>query len=114
MITNLRNFSLPTCSTTFLAQNLTALGLFLLPVQQSETLPDFIQIQQSMQTVSRVYYYYYNYNRFTALWILSRTTWVSRYQKDETKTNLDFLEQETRVAVASAGPYANLHLALDR
>jgi len=26
------------------------------------------------------------------LWILSRTTWVSRYQKD--KTNLDLLKQE--------------------
>jgi len=34
----------------------------------------------------------YNYNHFTALWILSATTWVSRYQKD--KTNLDLLEQE--------------------
>jgi len=33
---------------------------------------------------------YYNYNRFTALWILSGTTRVSRYQKG-TKTNLDFL-----------------------
>jgi len=28
------------------------------------------------------------------LWILSGTTWVSQYQKDKTKTNLDFLEQE--------------------
>jgi len=33
---------------------------------------------------------------------------VSQYQKG--KTNLDF----TEVAVASAGPYANLHLVLDR
>ena len=30
-----------------------------------------------------------------ALWILSATTQVSRYQKGITKTNLDFLEQET-------------------
>jgi len=36
-------------------------------------------------------------------------TWVSQHQKG--KTNLDSLEQE--VAVASAGPYANLHLAPD-
>jgi len=39
---------------------------------------------------------------------LSRTTRVSRYQKG--KTNLDFTEAS--VAVASAGPYASLHLAL--
>ena len=32
------------------------------------------------------------YNHFTALWILSRTTWVIRHQKD--KTHLDLLEQE--------------------
>jgi len=38
------------------------------------------------------YYYYYYYNQFTALWILSGTTWVSQYQKG--KTNLDLLEQE--------------------
>jgi len=30
-----------------------------------------------------------------ALWILSGTTRVSWYQKGKTKTNLDFLEQET-------------------
>jgi len=41
------------------------------------------------------YYYYYYYNHFTAIWILSGTTLVSRYQKGKTKTNLDFLEQET-------------------
>ena len=35
----------------------------------------------------------YYYNHFTAPWILSRTTQVSRYQKG--KTNLDLLEQET-------------------
>jgi len=37
---------------------------------------------------------------FYALWILSRTTRVSRYQKGKTKTNLDFLEQE---AVSGSG-----------
>ena len=30
-----------------------------------------------------------------ALWILSGTTRVSQYQKGKTKTNLDFLEQQT-------------------
>ena len=44
--------------------------------------------------------------------LFSRTTWVSRYQKG--KTNLDFTEARERVAVASAGPYASLHLAPDR
>ena len=57
------------------------------------------------------YYYYYYYYHSMALWTLSRTNWVSRYQED--KTNLDFLEQEMRMAVASAGPYANMHLTLD-
>jgi len=45
----------------------------------------------------------------------SGTTQVSRYQKG--KTNLDFTEasdSEYWVAVASAGPYASLHLAPDR
>ena len=37
-----------------------------------------------------VIHYYYYYNCFTALWILSGTTRVSRYQKG--KTNLDFTE----------------------
>jgi len=41
---------------------------------------------------------------------LSGTTRMSRYQKG--KTNLDFTE--ARVAVASAGPYASLHLVPDR
>jgi len=49
--------------------------------------------------------------------LFSRTTWVSRYQKD--KTSLDLNEaRDDRVwdAVASAGPYANNlhHLAPDR
>ena len=45
--------------------------------------------------------------------LFSRTTWVSRYQKG--KTNLDFTGARDKwVAVASAGPYANLHLAPDR
>jgi len=39
--------------------------------------------------------YYYYYNHYMALWILSGTTQVSQYQKGKTKTNLDFLEQET-------------------
>jgi len=49
-------------------------------------------------------------------WNMSRTTRVSRYQKGKTgkvKTNLDLLEQEKvsgRLAVASAGLYASLHL----
>ena len=45
-----------------------------------------------------------------AIGILSGTTRVSQYQKG--KPNLDFTE--ATVAVASAGPYANLHLAPDR
>jgi len=40
----------------------------------------------------------------------SRTARVSRYHKG--KTILDFTE--ARLAMASAGPYANLHLAPDR
>ena len=43
---------------------------------------------------------------------LSETTRVSRYQKG--KTNLDSTEARDWVAVASAGPYASLHLAPDR
>ena len=43
---------------------------------------------------------------------LSKTTQVIRYQKG--KTNLDFTEAIDKwVAVASAGPYASLHLAPD-
>ena len=53
------------------------------------------------------YYYYYYYNRFTVPWTVSGTNWVSQYQKG--KTRLDLLEQEIVMAVASAGPYANLH-----
>jgi len=41
---------------------------------------------------------------------LSGTTRVSRYQKG--KTNLDFTEARESVAVASAGPYASLHLVI--
>ena len=36
-----------------------------------------------------------NDSHFTALWILSGTIRVSRYQKGKTKTNLDFLKKET-------------------
>jgi len=42
----------------------------------------------------------------------SGTTQVSRCKKGT--TNLDFTEARQRVAVASAGPYAGLHLAPDR
>jgi len=52
------------------------------------------------------------HTHFTALWTLSGITRVSRYQKG--KTNLDFTEARQWVAVASAGPYTNLHLAQDR
>jgi len=38
---------------------------------------------------------YYYYNRITAVWILSGTTQVSWYWKGKTKTNRNFLEQET-------------------
>jgi len=47
---------------------------------------------------------------------MSGTTRVSRYQKGKirkVKTNLDLLEQEKWVAVASAGLYASLHLNPD-
>jgi len=61
--------------------------------------PIFLYIEESnivdALVCIKLNYYYYNYNRFTALWILSGTTWVSRYQLGKTKTNLDFLEQET-------------------
>jgi len=43
---------------------------------------------------------------------LSGTTRVSRYQKG--KTNLDFTEARDNEWLASAGPYASLHLAPDR
>jgi len=48
------------------------------------------------------------HNHFTALWILSGITQVSRYQKG--KTNLDFTEAREWVAMVSVGPYASLHL----
>jgi len=41
----------------------------------------------------------------------SGTTWVSQYQKG--KTNLDFTEARDSEWVASARPYASLHLASD-
>jgi len=49
-----------------------------------------------------IYYYYYYYS-FMALWILSKTTRESWYQKAKTrkvKSNLDLLEQEI---VSSSG-----------
>jgi len=51
------------------------------------------------------------YNRSTALRILSGITWVSHYQKGKT---IWILLKRQWVAVASGGPYANLHLAPDR
>ena len=42
----------------------------------------------------------------------SGTTQVGQYQKG--KTNLDFTEARDRVAVASDGRYASLHLTPDR
>ena len=42
----------------------------------------------------------------------SGNTQLSRYQKG--KTNLDFTGARDRVAMASAGPYASLHLAPGR
>jgi len=55
------------------------------------------------------------YSCFTALWILSRTTRVSRVSRYQIgKTILDFNEaRDDMLAMASAGPYANLHLAPD-
>jgi len=47
-------------------------------------------------------------NHFTSLLILSGTIRMSQYQKDKTKANMDFLEQQT------AGLYANLQLAPNR
>jgi len=49
-------------------------------------------------TITLHYCYYYYYNCFTALWILSGTIWVSHYQQGKTrkvKTNLDLLEHKT-------------------
>jgi len=43
---------------------------------------------------------------------LSGTTRMSQYQKDT--INLDFTEAREWVAVAAAGPYANLDLTPDR
>ena len=56
---------------------------------------DLVQESSTGTRNTTATYYYYYYYRFTALWILSRTTRVSRYQKGKTKINLDFLEQET-------------------
>jgi len=49
---------------------------------------------------SQTYLLNYYYNRFTALWILSRTTWVSQHQKRKTNLHLGLLEQEI-VSVSS-------------
>jgi len=52
------------------------------------------------------YYYYYYYSLFMAVWILFGTTRVGRYQKPIWSS----WNKRQWVAVASAGPYANLHL----
>jgi len=55
--------------------------------------------------------YYYCYNRFTALWTLSKTTRVSRYKKS--KTNLDFTEARDSEWACPCGrvvkPLAEVH-----
>jgi len=60
------------------------------------------------------YYYYYN-NCFMAPWTMSRTTRVSWYQKGKTRKVkpvwIYYSSKRKWVAVASAGPYADLHLA---
>jgi len=54
---------------------------------------------------------HYNYNHFMALSILSGTTRVSRHQKGKTRKVNQSGFTGARVAVASPGPYANLHLS---
>jgi len=59
------------------------------------------------------YYYYYYNNYFMAPWVLSGTTQVSQYQKGKTREEKPiwiYWSKREWVAVASAGPYANLHL----
>ena len=48
---------------------------------------------QSVDPKFHVNKHFNYYDRFTALWILSGTTRLSRYQKGKTRTNLDILEQ---------------------
>jgi len=72
----------------------------------------FVSMKGKRTTDGIVFVLQLHYKRFAALWTVSRTTRVSWYQKG--KTNLDILQQEIVVAVASAGPYAYLHLAPDR
>jgi len=45
--------------------------------------------------------------------LFSRTTWVSQYQKGKNQSGF-YWSKRRWVAVASAGPYASLHLAPDR
>jgi len=86
------------------------------------TLTQWLQHARSNVTVSvlkgetRSQYNYYHYNRFTAPWTLSGTIRVSRYQKGKTrKVKPIWIHRSKRqwVVVASAGPYANLHLPPD-
>jgi len=41
---------------------------------------------------------YYNYNHFSALWTLSGTTWVSRYQKKHSPTHTHHGHQSSQTA----------------
>ena len=62
-------------------------------------------------------HYYYCYNHFTPPCTMSGTSQLSWYQKGKTrKVKPIWIYQSKRqwVAVASAGPYANLHLAPER
>ena len=53
--------------------------------------PPHMSVRRAQQRCVTAYFT----DHFTARWILSGTTRVSRYQKGKTKTSLDFLEQET-------------------
>jgi len=55
--------------------------------------------------------YYYYYNRFTALWILSGLPGWASTRKVKRKPIWISWSKRQWVAVGSAGPYAYLHLA---
>ena len=70
------------------------------------------QKSQDTQHICNLSYRYNHTHTHTFNGPSSGTIRVSRYQKG--KTNLDFTEARQWVAVASAGPYASLHLEPDR